>query len=437
MKQVYYFLALLSLTLISCAPDLPSIEATPPNIVLILSDDHGFEDAGAYGNPVVQTPNIDRLAQEGMRFTRMYTTSAMCTPSRSALYTGLYPHQNGAFQNHSAIQPDVKAMPHYLAPLGYRVGLLGKKHIKPLDQFGFELVEPDNLNAFINSESPYLLIVTPNEPHAPASMTFDTSKRYAVDEIPIPPYLVDTPDTRSQRTGYYDLIDILDQQVGDVIGALETHGTLDQTLLIYASDHGAGFPFEKWTCYEAGLKIPFIARWPGFIEPNSTTDAMTSLIDVLPTFLELAGATSPDSLGGQSFAGVLRGQQETHRDLIFGTHTTTGIIEGSYYPIRSVRDHRFKYIRNLNPTGTFTNLITNRTGQGGWASWIDLAKTDNHAQERTIKYQTRPHEELYDLHTDPYELNNLADSPAHATRMIQLRNALEAWMLSTGDTEQF
>ena len=315
-KQILSFLIISHLcgcVLEKPAPEVDLTHSSQPNIVMILSDDHGFEDSGAYGNAAIQTPNIDRLAAEGITFTRMYTTSAMCTPSRSALYTGLYPHKNGAYQNHSAISPGIKSMPHYLQKLGYRTALLGKRHIKPLTQFPFELLEADSLAPFIADPTPYVLLITPDEPHAPASMVFEASARYNPQTIPLPPYLVDTPETRNQRTGYYDLIDILDKQVGKVINTLTTAGQFDDALFIYASDHGAGFPFEKWTCYEAGIKVPFIARWPGNIKQGTTTDVMASLIDILPTFIEIAGGTAQDSLDGISLLGVLNGQVEQHR----------------------------------------------------------------------------------------------------------------------------
>ncbi|MFK7845530.1 MAG: sulfatase [Rhodothermales bacterium] len=418
-----------------CQQNTPDSSPAKPNIVMILSDDHGFDDAGAYGNTAIHTPNIDRLASEGLKFTRMYTTSAMCTPSRSALYTGLYPHRNGAYQNHSAVSPGIESMPHHLQKLGYRIALLGKRHIKPLAQFPFEFLETDSLDSFISDPTPYVLLITPDEPHAPASMVFEASKRYNPQTIPLPPYLIDTPETRDQRTGYYDLVEILDNKVGHVINTLAAAEQFDTTLFIYTSDHGAGFPFEKWTCYEAGIKIPFVARWPGKIKMGTTTDAMASLIDVLPTFIEIAGGMSPDSLDGQSFLGVLQGQSDHHRDLIFSTHTTTGIIEGSYYPIRSVRDQRYKYIRNLNAEGLFTNLITNRTGQGGWNSWKVLAASNEQAMNRTEIYQKRPAEELYDLHLDPYELNNLAQEPEYQDIKTTLNQSLQDWMYAVGDQE--
>ena len=351
------------------------------------------------------------------------------------MYTGLYPTRNGAFQNHSAVRPGVKSIPHYLHELGYVTGLLGKRHIKPIERFPFTYLEEDSLDAFIRSETPYLLIITPDEPHAPPSMTFESSVHYAPKEIPLPAYLVDTPETRIQRTGYYDLIGTLDERIGDVISRLEQAGRFDDTVFIYASDHGAGFPFEKWTCYEAGLKIPFIVRWPGVVQPGTTSDAMISLVDVLPTFVEIAGGTPPDSLDGRSFLGVMKGSTDHHRDYIFGTHTTTGIIEGSYFPIRSVRNDRFKYIRNLNPSGTFTNLITNRTGQGGWNSWKALASSNKHATDRVRLYQQRPAEELYDLTRDPYELHNLASDQRFTTTKSNLSQILETWMHQLNDPE--
>ncbi len=411
------------------------VAGSQPNIVFILSDDHGLEDAGAYGNTTIETPNIDRLATEGVRFTRMYTTSAMCTPSRSAMYTGLYPHRNGAHQNHSTIKSNIRTIPHYLNKLGYRTGLLGKRHIKPIEQFPFEFIEDDSLKSFIVRPEPYVLFITPREPHALPGMVFEPSSKYEPEAIPIPPYLVDTEETRKQRTGYYDLVDILDHRIGEILTTLEEADQLDNTLVIYASDHGAGFPFEKWTCYEAGLNIPFIARWPGVIKQGTSTDAMVSLIDVLPTFIELAGGEAVDSLDGISFLNVITGDTRHHRDLIFGTQTTTGIKDGSYFPVRSVRNERYKYIRNLNPSGQFTNLITNRSGQGGWYSWLAIADSDTQAQERTTSYQTRPAEELYDLQNDPYELKNMASDTSLTGIKEELSNALAEWMTHVGDNE--
>jgi len=415
--------------------------ATParkPNFLILLSDDHGTDDAGCYGNHAVHVPNIDRLAAQGLRFTRAFTPTAMCAPSRSALYTGLFPHRNGAHPNHSKVRPGTRSMPHYLSKLGYRVALAGKKHIGPRQAFPFEYLPLNGVRRFLASvgRQPFCLVVATHDPHAPWKKQGPGDPAKAV----IPPYLVDTPETRQAMAMYYNSVAAMDAQVGDVMAALDKHRLAENTLFLYASDNGSGFPFTKWTLYDAGIRMPFIVRWPGRVKPGTVTDAMVSFVDVLPTFIEAAGGQPPADLDGRSFLAVLQGKAKDHRDLIFATHTTKGIISGSVYPIRAVRTKTHKYIVNLNPGGTFTNIVTQGRGRGRggkpaayWLSWKERAKTDPKAAERVRLYQHRPPEELYDLTTDPFELHNLATDPAQRPLMDDLRRKLKAWMKQQGD----
>ena len=409
--------------------------SSPPSVVLVFSDDHGAEDLGAYGNDVVRTANLDRLAAEGLRFTHAFTTTAMCTPSRSSLYTGLYPHSHGSHMNHGSVRSGILTMPDYLRPLGYRVGLAGKRHVKPAEQFPFEYMEldPEAIRRFVTADAgqPFVLIVAPKEPHI-IEFGFPETERFSPDGIPMPPYLVDTLDTRRQRAGYYELIARLDEKIGQVIGVLEDEELFDKTVFIYASDHGAGFAFEKWTCYEAGLRVPLLVRWPGQVRAGRVTEAMVSLVDLLPTLIEIAGGAPSKPIDGRSFLSVLQEKADEHRSHVYGAHTNQGIIKGSAYPVRSIRSRTHKYIRNLNPEGTFTNLVT-EDGIVGWRSWLDAAATDPSAATRTKLYQRRPAEELYDLTVDPYELNNLAAEPALGSVLENLRAELDRWMSEEGD----
>jgi len=439
------FLKAVSLGLVSLAArERPGLAKQPahnaykdkPNIVLFLADDQGIDDVGCYGNSVIRTPNIDRLAAEGLRFNLAFTSTAMCSPSRSALYTGLYPHRNGCHPNHSSIKPGVKTLPGYLAPLGYRVGLAGKVHVKPREQFPFEYMalRPKQIEKFMTDTlaQPFCLVVASNEPHGPHKQG-----AYTPEQVPIAPYRVDTPQTRQQLADYYTDIDLLDSQVGQVLDLLKKHSLEHNTLFIYTSDHGYDI-FAKWSCYEAGLHVPFIVRWPAKVKPKTVTDAMVSFIDVLPTFVEVAGGRPPEDVDGRSFLPVLLGNKNQHHDVVFGAHTTQGIISGRAYPIRSARTRAHKYIRNLNPDGTFQCVTTHgrnytEVNDGMWGSWRKKAKSDNFAAQRVEMLQHRPAEELYDLTKDPHELNNLADDPAYRKVLVSLRKKLDTWMQQQGD----
>ncbi len=406
-----------------------------PNFLVFLADDQGIEHVGCYGNKIVRTPHIDRLAGEGLRFTRAFTPTAMCAPSRSALYTGLHPHRNGAHANHSRVRPGVKSLPHYLQPLGYRVGLAGKGHIGPDEAFRFERMRHHgrDIGKFLDGDGPFCLVIASNQPHGPHSK----QTPYKPEQMPVQPHHVDTPQMRNLMTHYYADIDQLDREVGQTMQMLRQRDLEQNTIVVYASDHGFTL-FAKWTCYEAGLHVPMIVRWPGVVRPQQTTDAMVSFVDVVPTFIELAGGKAIDSLDGRSFAGLLQGKTTKRRDLIFGAHTNLGIHHGEPYPVRSVRDARYKYIRNLLPGATFKCVVTHEKDgslkeSGLFASWREAAKTDKHAAARVGHLLKRPAEELYDLESDPHELTNLAARRELAAKKKQLSDALDRWMKAQGD----
>ena len=407
-----------------------------PNIILFLADDQSIDDVGCYGNNVISTPNTDRLAKEGLRFNLAFTPTAMCSPSRSALYTGLYPHRNGCHPNHSNIKPGIKTLPYHLKSMGYRVGLAGKVHVKPKGQFPFEYIglKPEQIEKFITFESdkPFCLIVASHEPHGPHK-----KGGYEPGRIPVPKNKVDTPQTRQQLANYYTDIDLLDEELGRVLELLKKNSLEQNTLFIYASDHGYDI-FAKWSCYDAGLHTPFIVRWPGKVKPKTVTDAMISFVDVVPTLIEIAGGKPPKGIDGRSFLPVLLGHENKHRDVVFGAHTNRGIISGRAYPIRCLRTRTHKYIRNLNPDGMFQCVTTHghdykEIDHSMWGSWKQKAGTDAFAAKRVKMFQHRPAEELYDIIKDPYELKNLADNPENQKLLASLRKKLDAWMKHQGD----
>jgi N-sulfoglucosamine sulfohydrolase len=422
--------------------------ATRPNVVLLIADDQSIGDVGVYGDPNIATPNVDALARDGMTFDRAYAPEAMCTPSRSSMYTGLWPIRHGAHHNHQYVRDGVKSVAHYFGDLGYRVALAGKSHVGPLDSFPFEFLPgshigpeqvridgqmDDILGVVRDTAGPFFLVVADSRPHTIESEPggWPDPVLYAPTDVVLPPYLVDTAETRYERAGYYDLITELDGLIGRILGELDATGKARDTIVVYVADHGAGFAFEKWTNYEAGLHVPMIVRWPGHVRAGTRSDAMVSLVDLLPTLLELTGAP-PQPLDGESFAPLLRGESRSHRDLVYAMHTNVGIVNGGPYPIRSVRDQRWHYIRNLMPDATFSNNVT-VVGQGGWQSWITRAADDPFAAARVARYQHRPAEELYDLDADPAELVDLASAPASAAVLDRLRAELDAWMAEQGD----
>ncbi len=415
-----------------------------PDIVMVISDDTTWKDFGCYGSRDARTPNIDRLAEEGMRFDRCFTATAMCAPTRQQLYTGIFPVRNGAYPNHSHVYDGVKSMAHHLRGLGYRVGQAGKRHFGPPQSFPFERVNPKKTKQFIDADDkPYCLVYCSDNAHGPWNS--GDADEYDADNISIPPYLLDTPAMRDVRRRYLAEIGSLDEEVGSLMKQVEGRGRAEDTIFIFTSEQGASFPLAKWTCYEAGLHTALIVRWPRRIEAGIGTDAMVQYVDVVPTLIHAAGGdpkktdTGIDGapgggrgFDGRSFYDVLVGKSNRHREYAYGVHTTLGIINGGCYPIRSVRDERYKLILNLNHEAKFTNWIT--SGRCSfWSEWKKLAKTNNRAAEVVRRYQHRPAVEFYDLEKDPNELENLADETGHAERIAQLRKQLCAWMEQQGD----
>ncbi|RYX86433.1 sulfatase atsG [bacterium] len=420
-----------------------------PNIVVMIADDLTYSDLGCWGNKDVKTPNLDRLAAQGMRLTSCYTTAPVCSPTRQALYTGLYPVRSGAYPNHAIVKPGVKSLPHYLKPLGYRVGLVGKQHYGPAENFPFEYPGQDggaedeeNENAekdlnygaaeqFINRDKkqPYLLVVAAHEPHSPWNK--GDASVYKPADLKLPPYLVDTPLTRRALSNYYGEVTYLDQQVGRVMDFVDKSGQADNTLFLFVSEQGSSLPHGKWTLYDVGIRSATIARWPAKIKAGSTSNALCQYIDFLPTFMEMGGGKADTNIDGRSILKVLTGESTKARDYVFAEETSRGIIAGpEAYGIRAVADDRWKYILNLNSDAEFMNTET-RTPR--FQSWVKKGETDAFAREQAQRYKVRPAVELYDLQNDPFEMKNIADQPDQKANLTRLRSALDGWMKQQGD----
>ncbi|HID23205.1 MAG TPA: heparan N-sulfatase, partial [Planctomycetaceae bacterium] len=358
--QVISAVLTISWCLLSAA--LPAVLASDrPNFLIILADDCTFRELPVYGGENALTPNIDRLASQGLTFNRAYLAEAICQPCRAELYTGLYPVRNGCAWNHSASRPSVRSIPHYLRPLGYRVGLAGKVHVAPRKAFPFEWVGGFDRNCVRNptrahdlaparqfmtrdSNEPFCLVIALVEPHVPWVM--GDPSLYPPQRLKLPPYLADTPRTRQDYSRYLAEITYMDSQVGDILGVLDETGLAKDTLVLFTSEQGGQFPGCKWTNWDLGLHTALIARWPGRVPRDRRTDALVQYADVLPTLVD-AAAGNPEAgqFDGRSFLPVLLGRADQHRRYTYGIHNN--VPEGPPYPIRSVFDGRYRYIRNL------------------------------------------------------------------------------------------
>jgi N-sulfoglucosamine sulfohydrolase len=413
--------------------------ATPParpNIVVFMSDDHGYFDTSIVGATDVRTPHLQRLARDGMTFTHAFAASPSCAPSRAALLTGLMPARNGAEANHAAPRPDVKTLPAYLRDLGYEVAAFGKvAHYKMADRFGFDRHDPRHDAAAVadylagrDRAKPLCLFVGTHRPHVP----WGEPAGYDPATLVIPPGHVDTPQTRAVRARYYADVTRADAELGAAYDLARRE--LPGALFIYTSDHGAQWPFGKWNLYDAGVRVPFVAAWDGVVKPGTTADAMVSLVDLLPTFVTIAGGAEPAGLDGRSFAAVLRGESARHRDRVFATHSGDGRM--NVYPIRCVRTREWKYVLNLHPEYEHTTHINFGRGPDGlsyWSSWEAAAKDDARAAAVVDRYRRRPREELYRVADDPHELTNLADSPEHAKTLAEFREQVRTWRAEQRD----
>lgn len=441
--QIALLLALA--TVLLCQTPATSLAATPPNIVVFISDDHTLRDSSVYGAKDIITPHMDVLASAGLVFDRAFAPSPSCAPSRGAMLTGLMPARNGAEPNHSEPRRDIKKMPAYLQELGYEVVAFGKvAHYDQTADYGFDYFAHTGYHEDIaipaalewlrhrKSTKPLALFIGSNWPHVPWPLT---KEGHDPQSLSIPENHVETPVTRRIRARFYAAISRMDADLGQVYDlARDKFG--DNLFFLHFSDQGSQWPFGKWCLYDDGIRTPMIAAWPGHIAPGTRTPAMVSLVDVLPTLVEVAGGTPPQNLDGKSFLNVLLGKTNEFHQYIFATHSGDGDI--NVYPSRCVRDGHWKYILNLHPEYKFTSHITEVPGEDGayWKTWVQKAKTNATAATKVSRYQERPKEELYDIVNDPYEQHNVIATPANAEVLAKMRALLQQWMKDQGDREK-
>lgn len=435
--------------LLAAAMSAAAAESVRTNVLLITTDDLGL-CLGCFGDPQARTPNIDKLAGDGMRFDRAWVTQSSCSSSRSSILTGLYPHQNGqiGIGNQYRMKPGVRTLPGLLKTAGYRTGLVGKYHVQPAEPMPWDYFvdqsqlpdkhDPNNYvrmaNEFLdaNTTSPFFLMVNFTDPHKPF--------QYPIAGLPAKPLLpsevkpfdflsLDTPLIRRDMAGYYNCASRADAGVGMLLETLSKHGREKNTLVIFLGDNGPPFTRSKTSCYEAGLRTPLLIRWPGHTKPGSSTKALVSTVDLLPTILDASGVKMPEGLAGKSLTSLFKDESAPWRNTLFGEHNVH--TNYAYFPRRAIRDQRYKLIVNLF-SGRFNNPTPGIDGCPALAASREpgVPEAVRKVYERLVN---PPAVELYDLEKDPSEFVNLADDPAHAQQRQRLMAELGKWRESTND----
>jgi len=436
-----------------------------PNVVLIVSDDHGLETLGCYGNPVIKTPNLDGLAAEGVRFTNAFCTTASCSASRSVILSGMYNHANGQYghqhsYHHFISFDNFKTLPVRLTEAGYRTGRIGKYHVAPEDVYKFDVALPgnsrspvqmaDNCRDFTRKgDQPFFLYFCMSDPHRGGGVAEDLPGKpdrfgnrakgaypgvkevpYDPKDVVVPPFLPDIPECRAELAQYYQSVSRVDQGVGRLLSVLKEAGQYDNTLIIYISDNGVAFPGAKTTLYEPGMNLPCIVRRPGQKNKGITCDALINFADLAPTICDFAGALSGDNtFQGRSFKSVLEHEHPKGWDVTYASHTFHEIT--MYYPMRVVRERKYKLIWNI-AHGLDYPFASDLWASSTWQA--TLRNNRKYYGKRTVEaYLHRPKFELYDLESDPHEVNNLVDDPKYAKVLEELKAKLKAFQKRTKD----
>jgi arylsulfatase A-like enzyme len=427
--------------------------AVRPNILLAIADDWSWPHAGAFGDAVVRTPAIDRLAREGARFLHAFVAAPSCTPSRAAILTGHYPHRlDEGSQLWGFLPKKFAVFPDLLEETGYHVGFTRKGWGPGSFEAGGRARNPagpafKDFETFFRNRpagKPFCFWFGSQDPHRPYDRGSGEAAGIPLDRISVPPFLPDTPEVRGDLADYYAEVQRFDREVGGILQLLEAAGELDNTLVIVTSDNGMPFPRAKANVYDAGARVPFVLRWPKRVKAGLSVDRFVSLVDIAPTVLEAAGLKPPAGMNGKSTLGLAAGGSQAGRDRVFverERHANVRAGDGSY-PIRAVRTRDYLYVRNLRPdrwpagdpetyfaVGPFGDI------DGGPSKTLLLDRRADPALTRLFGLATakRPIEELYDLRSDPWQIDNVAGRGSYTRTTSQLRSVLLEWMRTTGD----
>jgi len=420
--------------------------STRPN-VLWLSYEDTSPRFGCYGDRVARSPHTDALAAQGCRWPNAFCTAPVCAPSRFSIITGVYATTAGAHHmrttHQSTVTPEMPT-PYGVVPPAYvkclgeyfrRQGYFCTNNEKTDYQFEVPLSAWNQQGKQAHwrnrpdPEQPFFAVFNLNSTHESGMWEKDGADEPDTDpaSVTLPPYLPDTPRGRRALARQYDNIAHEDAKLGDLLAQLEEDGLAENTIVVVWSDHGEGLPRGKRWCYDSGLRIPLIVRWPGRIEAGTVSEELVSLIDLGPTMLSCCGIDVPAHMQGQPFMGPER----RSRDYCFASRDR---FDTSYDMVRSVRDRRWRYVRNYHPELPYLLWIPYRNRhpimQELWRLHAEGGLDETQLQ---LMREQRPVEELYDCQADPHQINNLADDSAHRGELERLRGVLDSWRADTGD----
>jgi len=433
MRNIFFLLFCLSTTFV-----LAQSEKT--NFIIIIGDDISWNDLGCYGHPAVRSPNIDLLASEGIKFTNTYLTASSCSPSRCSIMTGRYPHNTGAAELHTALPEGMPTLAGELKKAGYYTVSSGKWHMGPNVRSDFDLVDDKEVGD--GGHKNWIRRLQERPKDKPFFMWFaalDAHRAWHADDFGtphdphnsvVPPYLVDAPGTRQDLASYYNEIQRLDHYTGLVRAELQKQGVLDNTLIIFMADNGMPFPRAKTRVYDSGMKTPFVIRWPkGVKSMGVESNSMISVIDIAPTFMELAGIDVGPTFQGVSFAKTIKNPEAEHRQYIFAEHNWHDYEAHE----RMVRTKNYMYVVNNRP-----NLPNQGPADSnGSPSYADLKALRDQgklsAAQADVFLTPRPYEELFDCMLDPDQMSNIASNERYADVLDDLRGVMNQWINETGD----
>jgi uncharacterized protein (TIGR02145 family) len=414
----------------------------PVHVLCIVCEDISPR-LGSYGDPVALTPVLDRLARDGVRFTRMFSSAGVCAPSRAALVTGMYASAIGAnsmrtssadrvgLPNYEAVPPlAVRPFSEYLRAAGYyttnnaKTDYQFKPPLTAWDENGREAHwrnRPEGM--------PFFSVFNLETTHE--SQVWDRADDPAVvppERVLLPPYYPDTPKVRRDVARVYSNVAVMDRQVGELLAELDEAGLADETIVVFYSDNGGPLPRGKRELLDSGLHVPFLMRFPDGAYAGTVVDELVAFVDIPATILSLAGVPVPNHLQGRPFWGA---QKAPPREFVFAARDR---MDEEVDAVRAVRDRRFKYIRNYRPDLSRYQDIDYRKQMAAMQDILRLRDDGKLDPVQSLWFRpTKLAEELYDTETDPHEVHDLAGNPAFRPQLERLRAALDAWLLEIGD----
>lgn len=405
----------------------------PPNVVLMISDDHTWTDLSCYGNRAIRTPNLDGMAARGVRFEHSYVASPQCSPNRSALLTGCTPHTTATSRLHTPMPSWEWTFLDALKERGYHLGAFRKVHQgKAFDRiWDFQGGAKEPFGSFFGKrpkDRPFFLHLGFTDPHRPYRKGAVTPP-HDPKSVVVPPFLPDTPEVREDLAMYYDYTARMDGEIGGLLGLLDREGVAGNTLVLFVGDNGMAFPRAKGTLYDPGIRVPMLAHWPGKTQAGQVRQEMIQHVDFAPTICEVAGASVPAKVQGRSFAGLLTGGAYKANEAVFSERNW----HDNFDPIRCVRTARHKLIFNAAPNFPYRPALDIADGLS-WKSLLSMAGRRPMKPEHMLMFEpNRPVVELYDLEKDPNEFHNVAGVADYQGVKRELMGRLGRWMEATFD----